>query len=284
MSGDGKQQQTATQSTTPFPAAIPGLTAGMTKATQLASGNNLVKPLTMSTVVPYADQTMAGMKDIQSTAQAGMAPGGYKDQWSSILSGGGYNADQTAARDGIMSTATGAFDINANPAYSQVRQRAIDEALNGAGSVASGMGRYGSGTHQGVAAREAGNVAANLDFGEYQNWQNRQDTALRDLFNMGQTGQGNMANAWEQMQAPAQAMMGVGSMYEDLAGRQLNDSLRIQQEKDNQNLANLQALMGILSGTGAYGTTTQTAQTPNSTLSNIAGGLLGGASLLKGIL
>jgi hypothetical protein len=97
---------------------------------------------------------------------------------------------------------------------------------------------------------------------------------------MGQTGMDNMNPAYASMKAPAEDLMGVGSMYEDLMGRTMNDQLRITNEKQNLGLSNIQALLAAAAGAGNYGTQTGTAQGPNSTLSNIAGGGLGLLSLL----
>ena len=63
-------------------------------------------------------------------------------------------------------------------------------------------------------------------------------------------------------------------------GRYLNDALRINNEKQNAPLANIQALLAAASGAGSYGTQTQTAQMPSNTMSNIAGGILGLGGLL----
>jgi hypothetical protein len=77
--------------------------------------------------------------------------------------------------------------------------------------------------------------------------------------------------------------MATGGMFEDLMGRQMNDQLRISNELNNLPLANIQALLGVSSGAGNFGRTTQTAQGPNSGLSNMLGMGLGGLSLLGGL-
>lgn len=282
MSGGGTTQ-TQTQNNQPYPGAKAGLDWGMGQALSLAKQGNLAKPLTMSTVVPFSQQSMQGMDAIQNNANAGMAPGGYSDQWKGIIGNGGFNDPQKTALEGIRNTATGAFDINANPAYAGIRQRAMDAASGAVNQNASGLGRYGSGQHEGVLAREVGNVAGTMDFNEYNNWQNRQSAAQRDLFNMGQTGQGNLANAFDRQNDPASALMDIGGRYEDLYSRQLNDSLRIADETQNQQRNNLRELMALLSGAGQFGTTTQTAQGPSNGLSNVLGGGLGILSLLGGL-
>lgn len=283
MSGGSKNTTTATQTNQPYAAAKPGLDYGMSQALSLAKGGNLARPNTMSTTVPISNQSMAGMNSIQGIAEKGMAPGGYSDMWGQIIGQGGYNDPQKTAMEGIRATATGPFDINANPAFQDVLRQAQDGAAYGVNQNAAGLGRYGSGAHEGVMAREVGDLTSRMVGDEYRNWQGRQDAAQRDLFNVGQQGMANMSTGFDEMQRPAEAMMGVGSMYEDLYGRQLNDALRISDETINQPRNELRELMALLSGSGQFGTSTQRAQMPSNTMSNIAGGLLGGWGLLNSL-
>lgn len=279
MGGTSKQTQTTTNE--PYKSAKPLYDQGMGDALNLYKQNKLVQPNTMNTVVPYAQQTTQAMGGLNALGTANTGGQGLSGQLQSIINNGGYNDNQQTALNGIRDTATGTFDINSNPAYAEVRQRAMDAAANSSNLMASGAGRYGSGTHQNALANAVGGVAANMDVGEYRNWQDRQDAARTQLFNAGQQGQSNLGNAYQGMQDAYNPLLQVGSMNEDLAGRTLNDQLRIAQEKSNAPLANIQALQGIASGAGNLGSSTATAQGPNSTLSNIAGAGLGGASLLS---
>ena len=279
MGGSSKQTQTTTNE--PYAAAKPLLNQSMGDALKLYQNGGLVKPNTMNTVVPYAQQTTQAMGGLQGLGQANTGGAGLSSQLQGIINSGGYNDNQQTALNGIRDTATGEFDINSNPAFAQVRQRAMDAAQNAANLNASGAGRYGSGTHTNAAATAVGNVAADMDLGEYRNFQGRQDAARTQLFNAGQQGQQNLGSAYQGMQDAYNPLLQVGAMNEDLAGRALNDQLRIADESRNAPLANIQALQGIASGAGNLGSSTQTAQGPSNTFSNIAGAGLGGASLLK---
>jgi len=278
MSGD--KTQTTTQTNEPYKAAKPLLDKGMGDALSLYKTQGLVKPNTQSTVVPYAQQTMTGANSIQNTAQQAMAPGGLNSQFGDIIGNGGYNAPQQDAVNNVRATANSSFDPFGNPAFKQVLQQAQEGSMYGSNANASAMGRYGSGTHQGVQQKELGDLTARMVGNEYNNWQNRRDGANQNLFSMGQTGMNNLNPAYASMKQPAEDMMGVGSMYEDLMGRTMNDQLRITNEKQNLPLANIQALLAAAAGAGNYGTQTGQSQGPNSTLSNIAGGGLGLLSLL----
>ena len=276
----GDNSTTTTQSNDPYKAAKPLLDKGMGDALALYKNGGLVKPNTMSTVVPYAQPTTQGMGAITDMANANMGGNGLSGQMQSIIDNGGYNADQQTALQGIRDTATSSFDPFNNPAFKQVLEQAQEGSMFGTNAAAAGMGRYGSGAHQGVQQRELGNLTARMVGNEYNNWQDRVSGAQDRLFNAGQTAQGNIGSAYSDMQAPIESLMSVGAMNEDLMGRVMNDNLRVANEKNNSQFANIQALLAAASGAGNFGNTTQKAQGPSNTFSNIAGGLLGGGSLL----
>lgn len=270
----GSNKQTSTSTAEPYKASKPLLDQGMGDALKLYKDGNLVQPNTMSTVVPYAEQTMQGMGDLTNIAQNNMGGQGLSGQLQGIINSGGYNQEQQTALDGIRSTATGQFNINEDPGFQQV----LDKTQNAVNQNAAGLGRYGSGTHTGVMTQELGDLGAR----QYQQYQARKDAAQQQLFNAGQQGQQNLSSAYETAQDPAKTLMGVGGMYEDLYGRTLNDQLRIANEAQNAPLANIQSLLAVANGGGQYGTNTQTAQGPSNTLSNIAGAGLGAMSMGTG--
>lgn len=317
MSG-GSKTQTQTTTQQPYAAAKPLLDQGMGDALKQYQNGGLVKPNTMSTVVPYANQTMQGMNAIQSGAQANMGGQGLSGQYQNVINSGGYTGAQQQAMGNLNPFASGQNNTSSaqanlsgvaagnnlgggNPYFEQALQTASDKTMDSVNRQAAGMGRYGSGAHSGVAAREIGNLQTQARANQHnqeRNYQmqanqmldaarsdnlNRQMGAIGQQFNAGQTALGNLGTAYQGSMAPADALMGVGGMYEDLMGRQMNDRLRIANEQQNLPLANIQALLAAGSGAGGYGTGTTTAQMPNNTASNIAGGLLGGASLLGGL-
>ena len=282
MSGDNS---TTTQtSNQPYKAAEPLLKKGMGDALDLYKDGGLVKPNTQNTVVPYAQQTTQGMNAIQQNATDAMAPGGFASQFQDIIGNGGYNAAQMDALGNTQQLANSSYDMNANPGFADVLKQAQEGSMYGSNAQAQGMGRYGSGAHQGVQQRELGNLTSRMVGDDYNRWLGRRDAAQGQLFGMGQTGMDNMNPAYASTQQPAQDMMQIGGMYEDLMGRTMNDQLRITNEAQNAPLANIQALLAAAAGAGNYGTQTGTAQGPSNTFSNIAGGLLGGGSLLSSLL
>lgn len=277
-----KNKTTQTTISQPDPTIQPARNRVMGDALSLYNNGSLVKPNLMGTVVPYADESNRMMSGLSSLANANMDGRGLSGQYQNIINNGGYNQEQKDALGGIRETANSNFDPYGNPAFKQVLEQAQGAASNAVNQNTAAMGRYGSGTHQGVMAREIGDLTSRAVGQEYNNWQGRKDAAQSALFNAGQTGQGNLGAAYEGMRSPLDALGLVGSMKEDLAGRELNDRLRIAQEQANAPLANMQALNSLIAGSGNYGTTTATAQGPSNTFSNLAGGALGGASLLSG--
>ncbi|HQX08338.1 MAG TPA: hypothetical protein PKZ19_16220, partial [Zoogloea sp.] len=191
----GSNKTTTTTSNQPYAAAQPLLNKSMGDALKQYNSGGLVKPNTMSTVVPFSQQTTQGMSALQGLANDNIGGTGLSGQLQSIINNGGYNADQNTALEGIRNTATGAFDINSDPGFQQV----FDKTQNAVNQNAAGLGRYASGTHDGVMTRELGDLGAR----QYQDFQTRKDNAQQQLFNAGQTGQGNMVSAFDAAQAPS---------------------------------------------------------------------------------
>ncbi len=280
----GKNSTTQTSTSEPYAAAKPLLDKGMGDALKAYNGPGLVQPNTQNTTVPFSQQTTQGMGVLQQNANDAMAPGGFSDQFKGIIGNGGFNDPQMDAVNNTRATANSQYDMNANPGFGDVLKQAQEGSMYGSNAAAAGMGRYGSGAHQGVQQRELGDLTSRMVNDDYNRFLGRRDNAQTQLFGMGQTGMDNMNPALESLNAPANSLMQVGAMNEDLKGRLMNDQLRITQEKQNAPLANIQALLAAASGGGSYGSQTQTAQGPNNMFSNIAGGLLGGGSLLSGLL
>ncbi|WP_104662853.1 hypothetical protein [Ensifer adhaerens] len=284
MSG-GSKTQTTTTNNAPWSAAQPALKTGLDQAQNLfkadPTGQNSVYK--GSTVVPWSSQTQNAMNAIQTNAQDNINnPTGTSRQYQDIINRGGLTTAQQNALQNTQNTANAAFDINANPAFQQVLKQAQDSASNAVNLNAGAAGRYGSGVHQGNLAREVGDLTSRMVGQEYQNWQNRRDAANTNLFNMSQQGFGNIGAAYQGLNKPAQDLMQVGGMNEDLATRQKNDELRLFNEQANAPWNQLARLNAIASGAGSLGGTQTTAQPGQNPFLSALGygatglGLLGG--------
>lgn len=333
----GNKQQTSATSSEPWKAAQPALQLGLGDAMDAYKSGIGSQPFTGSTVVPYAQQTTQGMNEIQN--DAGIARGPLREQFRNVEANanmGGLNTLQRGAVDRLTPIAnsnpvegTGQFNdaqrqaydylnpiaggsmMQGNPYLDDVINRSSDDIRYQTGLASSAMGRYGSGGHEGVLADKIGDMASGLRFSDYNTQQGRMDSAIRDmfgmgnqansqyeadmgrkmdatgsLFNAGQQQQANvnantgaLADAYTAMQMPSQSMMDIGGMYEDLYGRQLNDQLRIFGEQQSQPWNQIGRLNAVASGAGQMGGTSQaTAQGP-SRLSSGLGGAIGGGTL-----
>lgn len=289
----GSTKQTTQSSAEPWKAAQPALQSSLTDAQNIYKSGQGFGPYTGSTVVPFSNQTQGAMNGIQM--RSGGAQNAFDRNFNRLdqnAQNNGLNATQQGVEQRLTEQARGSFDPNNNPGFQSVMKQALDSAGNAVNMNAAAAGRYGSGTHQGVAGKTAGDIAGSLTNNEYNNWQNRRDAANTSLFNIGQTQQSNMlqnsdalASAYGYQQQPSQDMMNVGSMYEDLAGRTLNDQLRIWQGQQQAPKSAIEWLNAIGSGSGSLGgTQSGTAQGPKaSPFGQVAGGLLGLGSLFGGL-
>lgn len=289
MSG-GNEQQTTTMDSEPWGPAQPLLQTAMRDAGTLYEQGIGSQPYTGSTVVPYADQTLQAFDSMEGIANQAMGQGSPFQQSfeniGNIAGGQGFNEYQTQALGNMQRTASGDDVFGANPQFQNILGQVQDDVRENVDMTAAGMGRYGSGTHQGVLADSIGDVTARMYSDEYNRQLGRMDTATQNLFGAGQQGIGNVMNAssllpssYQAQMAPAETLGTVGGAYEDLAGRTLQDNLRIYDETQNAPWNQIYNLNAVASGAGQFGTNTQTAQMPSNTFGNIAGGALGGASM-----
>lgn len=275
MPGDSKQ--TTTSNSEPWSGAQPALNKALTGAQNLYDAGVGGQVLTGSTVVPYSPNTEFGMNAISNAARSNANGAGLSGQYQDVIGRGGFNAAQQNALDNTRAVANSSFDINSDPAFQQV----FNKTAEGVNLMASAAGRYGSpGAHQGTLARELGDLGAR----QYQNWQARKDAANQNLFGMGQQGFSNLGTAYTGMSAPAQDMMMLGTMDEDLSTRKMNDQLRIFNEQQNLPWEQVSRLNAIASGAGSLGGTTRQTQPGQNPWMTALGYGASGLGLLGGFL
>lgn len=274
----------------PWKEAQPALKTALGGAESLYNKGQMFKPFARSTVIPYAGETMRGMRDVLSSSAAAkpMLRQNMTDI-AGMAQGSGFNPTQQSAIDQLGRVSRGDYlDPNNNPGFASVLKQAQDASSDAVNMSASGAGRYGSGVHQGNLAREVGNVTGNLLYGNYNTERGRQDQATGDMFNAGQQGIANrqraqemLPGAFQSMMAPDQAWMNIGSMQEDLATRKMNDTLRRWQGDKDSQMRSIEWLSGIGGGAGALGGSKQAetqAPRPNPFMSGLGGAIGGGAA------
>lgn len=278
MGGDKKQTTQATSE--PWKAAQPALKTAVSGAQDLYKKGVGGKVYEGSTVIPWDQQTKQGMGAIQQGANANIGGAGLSGQYQGVIDNGGYNAAQLGALNNTRDVANSSFDVNSNPAFQDVLRQSTEAATNAVNNSTASAGRYGSGTHQGTLGSTVGDLTSRMVGQEYNNWQGRKDAANSNMFNMGQAGFGNLGAAYQGMQAPATSLMQIGGMNEDLATRQMNDKLRVFNEKQNKPWDQLGRLNAIASGAGQMGgTQTQTQPGQNPFLSALGYGATGAGLL-----
>lgn len=268
----GGSTTTNTQKTTstsePWSEAQPYMKYGLGQADKLYKSGVGAMPFTGSTVVPYAQQTTNAMDALMAKSDA--AQGGMIKPFDALQS----------QIDVLNPIAKG--DFSNDTTFMNTLGRAQQDASNAVNMGASAAGRYGSAVHQGNVAREVGDLTNRAML-------QRQDWAQNNLLNVSNA----LPAAYNTALQPEQTQMGVGSMYEDLMGRQMGDELRMFNESQNLPWENLARYNAIVSGAGALGgtsTSKASVQTPKdygSVFGNaltgyayggIPGALLGGAS------
>lgn len=289
MSGGSSNKQTTASSSEPWKAAQPALQQSLTGAMNIAGNPGWFEPYKGSTVVPWDTQTQQGMGGIGFRADhLGNDIDNNYNMVNANAKQGGLNDIQRGVVGRLTDQATGQFDVNSNPGFQSVLKQSLDSAGNAVNMNAAAAGRYGSGTHQGVAGKTAGDITGNLVSQEYNDFKNRRDAANSGLFNAGQQQQSNintnnnaLLNAYQNTLVPFQDKINIGGMNEDLATRQLNDQIRIQQGMQQAPKSAVEWLNAISSGAGSLGGTQgSTAQGPKANpFGQVLGGLLGVNSL-----
>lgn len=136
---------------------------------------------------------------------------------------------------------------------------------------AAGIGQQGIGNLQ--------NAQSNV-FNMGQTGLTNRTGAAQNLYGMGQQALGNLGTAYTGMQQPANDLMKIGGMNEDLATRKMNDKLRVFNEKQNRPWDQLGRLNAIASGAGQMGGTTTQSQPGQNPFLTALGYGASGAGLL----
>lgn len=284
---------------------------------------NAWQPDTRSYVTPFSTQTRTGLTGLQNTAKG--ATGAFtqnfnnisalnKDaglnslqdkqvgSWQKIANGNGLNSMQQQAANWLKPIANGDY-MQGNPYLNDIINKNAEDIRYQSGLAASGMGRYGSGGHEGVQAKAIGDMASNLRYQNYGDEANRRDAAINSYFNAGSTGNqqrmdavNNLFNAGQQQRQnimngtsaltdaynartmPYQTQLGVGARYEDQNNKILQDQARIFQDKQNAYTAPINWL-GNLASAFQGGQQIQTGSTPRNPVASGLGGALAGNSL-----
>lgn len=258
--GNKSGSQTTVSSNDPWAPSQSYLKYGMGEADALYKAGIGFTPYQGSTVVPMANQTVEGLSSIENLSNASQSDMTKPfEQYSQNM-------------DVFAPIARG--DFSQDNAFNRALKRTQHDAQLAVDMGASSAGRYGSGVHQGNVAREIFDATdrAKLE---------RQAFAANQM-HAATTG---MDTGFSMAMRPGQALLGVGSAYEDLMGRNINDQIRLHQENQQAPWNALQNYMAIQGGAGALGgvgntyTTSQMPRDYGAAFGNALTGLSAGASM-----
>jgi hypothetical protein len=245
-----------TANSAPWAPTQPYLQGIMGDADALYKSGVGAKVNTMSSVVPFSQQTVSGMNDIEKIA------GQYGGVMQKPLQG------YSEIMDYMKPIAMG--DFTNDPTFNQTLGAAQEAGRTAVNMSASNAGRSGSGVHQSTLARTIGEMTDRLKLG-------RQNMAI-DAY--GQYGT-QLPGAFSAAMAPANAMMDVGSNYEQLQANEINDKFRIFNETQQKPWEQLAQYNAILSGAGQLGRSESgSAQTVSKTNTSAASQPIGWQNIL----
>lgn len=274
MAGGSKNTTTTVSNNEPWKEAQPALQSALSSAQSLYNAGTGAGIYNGPRVANPTAETTGGLSTLTGIAQSNMGGRGLSGQYQGVINSGGYNPAQMAALQNTQKVANSTFDLNSDPAWQQIK----DQTIEGVNLGASGMGRTGSGTNQALLTSGLADAGAR----QYQNFLSRQDAANNSLFNMGNTGFGQLGAAYTGLQAPAETMLGVGAQNDARAQQLIDANINYFDEVQNRPWENLSRFNAIASGAGSLGgsSTGRSTQPGQSPLMSALGYGLGGAGLL----
>lgn len=276
MSGGSKNTTTTVNNNEPWKNAQPALSTALSGAQSLYSSGTGAGIYEGPRVADQSSQTQGGLAALTGIGQSNMGGQGLSGQYQGVIDSGGYNSAQLDALNNTRNVANSTFDLNSDPAWAQIR----DATVSGVNLGAAGMGRTGSGTNQTLLTSNLADAGAR----QYQNFLGRRDAANNSLFNMGNTGFGQLGSAYTGMQAPAETLLGVGQQQDARAQQLINSQMDVFDERQNRPWENLSRLNAIASGAGSLGgsSTNRSTQPGQSGLATGLGYAASGLGLLGG--
>jgi hypothetical protein len=263
------------------------------------------------TVVPFADQTQAGLDYLQGHAQQGAqnlgaanaSAGRALSGWNPAMP---YAAN--AAQGGLSNNPAmgqlGQFGGADNPHLRGLFDQGAEQVSNAVNANFAQAGRFGpsNAAHTGALTRGIGDLYSQIYAPAYEAERNRGLAATQTMGSLYDTGanralagadlmgglwsQGNQDAARQQAllpglfqygQMPGQAMMDIGGIYEGQAGQYLGDDRARYDYTANAPWDYLQRYAGMMSGLPDFSSSTQQTQGPgaNRLMSGLGGAATG---------
>ncbi len=279
MTGSSKQTTTTTNNA-PWSGAQPALNTALSSAQNLYNSGVGSGVYTGQTYVNRDPNTQNALEGINQNAANNVNGAGLSGQLQGVINNGGYNDAQLGALGNTRNLANSTWSVS--PELQKIIDQTNADANTNVSLANSASGRYGSGSANSAVADAISKNTNNLLYSDLNNFNTRKDAANSNLFNMGQTGFGNLGSAYSGLQAPMLDIMKVGQANEDYATKALNDKLRIFDAQQQRPWENLSRLNAIASGAGQLGGTQTQSQPGQNPWLQAAGYGLTGLGLLGG--
>lgn len=292
MGGSKPATQTTTQtvSSKPWGEQIPYLKEVFGEAQQ--NYNNPMQYFPGSTVAPFSPESNIAMNLTSNRALTGSPlVAGAQGYAGDVLSGGYLNSNP--AFNYLHDTASGGM-LDSNPYLNAMYDKAWSRVAPSISGQFGSAGRFGSGFHKAALGDAANNLATDIYYRNYQNERGNQMNAagvLGSIYNqergLQQSAMGAAPGLADYDYKDIGALASVGNARETQQQRLINDQVARQnfdQMEPWQRLALYNSFIQGNYGGTSTGTATGTVQPARNGLFDTLGGILGGASLVAGIL
>ena len=266
-------------------------------------------PYPNSQVVPFADQTWAGLNHLQNNALQG-APNLAAAQNASARTLSGWNpamgAAANAAHGGLAGNQAMAglsqFGQGQNPHLQSLFNQGAEQVGNAVNSNFMQAGRFGpNAAHSGAMGRELGNLWTNINMPAYESERNRglqAQQTMGGLYDQGQNrtlagidlygglhAQGNenamraqalLPGLYDYSEMPGRSLIGVGGANEALASEYMQDDVARYYQPYQSAWDHINNYSSLMSGLPDMSGSTQQMRGPPP---NRAMGALGGATM-----
>lgn len=280
MPGGSSKQTTQTVNNAPWAGSQPALSTALSGAQNLYNSGVGSQIYTGQT---FADPSRASVDASEMAARLGYGNTdgrGLSGKYQGIIDAGGFNDPQLTSLNNTRDLANSTWSVS--PELQKIIDQTNADANTNVSLANSAGGRYGSGAGNSAIADAVSKNTNNLLYSDLNNFNSRKDAANSNLFNMGQTGVGNLGTAYAGLQSPIQDVAKYGQFQDNYYTNKLNDQLRIFNDQQSKPWENLARLNAIASGAGQLGSTQTTSQPGQNPFLSALGygatglGLLGG--------
>lgn len=287
MAGGGPT--TTTQKNEPWEAAQPALKRTIAEGERLYDSDIGFKPWEGSTLAGLDPRTTAALDE---TSNIALGEGGLLGKTNyrfanNLVANNGITGDQRWALGGLLDTASGKYLDRPNPYLQKMLDANSDNVANRVSAGASSMGRYGSGAHTNVLAKELTNATLPILSQNYENERQRMIDASATASNTFGLGADRALAAaskgselTDALYDPSRRIGAIGDFYGGRSQAELEAQRAKWEEAQARPWRMLGQLQNVSQGIGGMGGTQTTTRPGADPMQSLFGGLLAGGSFL----